>query len=368
MCQRASGRSTIRLARPSLGPAEEEACLRVLRSGRLVQGAEGEAFEAEFAQRVGAAHAIAVSSGTAALQLALMALTIGAGDEVVVPAYTFIATANAVTSTGAQVVLADVEDETLNMDPRSLDQVMQAGERIRAVLPVHQYGLPADVSALAAVAREAYLVEDAACAAGAELGDEPVGRPRGLLACFSFHPRKVLTTGEGGLITTSDAGLACRLRALRQHGLSGEAPVEPGYNFRMSELAAAIGRAQLARLDAMLATRRRLAMRYFDGLAGLDCLQLPPRAGHIFQSFVVRLRPDSPLEREALMAELAREGIETQAGVEPIHFHAPYRHVRRVALPVSERAGRSAVFLPMHAEMEEADVERICAVIRRLDS
>ena len=368
MYPKASGSSpaelNIPLARPSLGEAEEQACLRALRSGRLVQGPEGEAFEAEFAACVGADHAVAVSSGTAALQLALMALSLGSEDEVVLPACTYIATANAVAMTGAEVVLADVLPESLNLDPDSLGRIL--GDRCRVILPVHQYGLAASVHELARRAPQAYLVEDAACAVGAGLDGGVVGRPHGLLACFSFHPRKVMTSGEGGMVSTNDAGLAQRLRALRQHGQGDGVTLEPGTNFRMGELAAALGRAQLARLPQLLARRRQAAAWYFERMSAWDWIELPPglNSGHIYQSFVVLLKDDQ-IDRERVLKHLRAEGVECQAGVLPVHLHAPYRLVRRDALPVSERVGRRGLFLPMHAELKEEHVARVCDRLRR---
>ncbi len=365
MSPKASG-DPIPLSRPSLGVEEERACVRVLRSGTLSQGPEAEALEDEFARRVGAAHAVAVSSGTAALQLALLTLGVGPGDEVVVPAYTFIATANAVNSTGAQVVLADVEEDSLNLDPAALAAVRGPGTR--AVVPVHLYGLPADMEAIRAAAAGAALVEDAACAAGAETAVGPVGSC-GLMTCFSFHPRKVITTGEGGMVTTGDAGLASRLRSARQHGQGQEGVLEPGYNFRMSELAAAVGRVQLRKLDELLARRRQVAGWYRDRLGEVAWLRLPDRgdpAGHIYQSFVMRIRDGAPVSREALLEGLRERGIGCQAGVKPIHFHEPYRSAARGPLPVSEQAGRDAMFLPMYSGLTESQVERVCSAIRQI--
>ncbi len=369
MCLRASGNpkepELIRLAMPSLGLVEEEACLRVLRSGRLVQGPEGEAFEQAFALSVGSAFAIAVSSGTAALQLALMALSVGKGDEVVLPACTYIATANAVALSGAEVVLADVQSDSLNLDPESLGRVMEPQTRV--IMPVHQYGLAAPVHELAKKAPHAYVIEDAACAMGAGLDGCAVGRPHGLLACFSFHPRKVMTTGEGGMVTTDDVGLAHRVRALRQHGQGDGVTLEPGSNFRMSELAAALGRAQLERLPELLARRRQVAAWYFERMADWDWLQLPlgSDSGHIFQSFVVLLK-DKDVSRDAVIEDMRAGQIECQAGVAPVHLHGPYQGVRRDALPNSEKVGRRGIFLPMHVNLNEAQVERICDRLRHV--
>jgi perosamine synthetase len=353
MSLKASG-NLIRLSVPSIGAEEEQAVLRVLRSGQLVQGPEVEAFEAEFAAATGFQHAVAVSSGTAALLLSLKALSVGPGDEVVVPAYTFIATANAARLAGATVVLADVLPRSLNLDSESVASV--AGPRTAVVMPVHQFGLLADVPAISAAAPRAEILEDAACAAGTCTAQGFVGR----MACFSFHSRKAMTTGEGGMITTSDPDLAGRLRRLRQHGMGAEETEEAGYNFRMNELAAAIGRVQLQRLPGLLEKRRRAAGWYTEGLKDLDWLILPEGSSHAFQSYVVQMSGDAPVTRERLIEHLRNHSIETQAGVQPVHLHKPYLKSAKGSLPVSEQAGNNTVFLPMHAELRGEDVERVC--------
>jgi perosamine synthetase len=364
MSRKASG-SAIRLCRPSIGRREEQAVQRVLRSGRLVQGPEVEAFESEFAGATGFEHAVAVSSGTAALFLSLRALSVGPGDEVVVPAYTFIATANAARLAGATVVLADVLPDTLNLDPDSVAAV--TSPRTAVVVPVHQFGLLADVKAISKAAPRATILEDAACAAGAC----KAGRARDQVACFSFHPRKAMTTGEGGMIATSDSDLAGRLRRLRQHGMGEEETEEVGYNFRMNELAAAIGRVQLKRLPRLIGKRRRAAGWYAEELQDLDWLVLPDSScasSHAFQSYVVRTTSSAPVSREQVVERLKREAIESQAGVLPVHLHKPYRGTARLPLPVSEQAGNTAVFLPMHAELRRGDVGRIGRALRSLIS
>lgn len=356
MSPKASG-SLIRLSTPSIGAEEEQAVLRVLRSGRLVQGPEVEAFEAEFAAATGFEHAVAVSSGTAALLLSLKALPVGSGDEVVVPAYTFIATANAARLAGATVVPADVLPGSLNLDAESVAAV--AGPRTAAVIPVHQFGLLADVPAISEAAPGAEILEDAACAAGALTSRRAVGRT----VCFSFHSRKTMTTGEGGMIATSDSDLAGRLRRLRQHGMGEDETEEAGYNFRMNELAAAIGRIQLQRLPGLLEKRRQAAGWYREGLKDLRWLILPDGSSHAFQSYVVQMSGDAPVTRGRLVEHLFDHSIECQAGVQPVHLHKPYRESPRGPLPVSEGAGNSAVFLPMHAELGREEVDRVCRTL-----
>jgi perosamine synthetase len=353
MSLKASG-NLIRLSVPSIGAEEEQAVLRVLRSGRLVQGPEVEAFEAEFTAATGFLHAVAVSSGTAALLLSLKALSVGPGDEVVVPAYTFIATANAARLAGATVVLADVLPHSLNLDPESVASV--AGPKTAVVMPVHQFGLLADVDAISAAAPQTAILEDAACAAGTCTAQRSGGR----VACFSFHSRKAMTTGEGGMIVTNESDLAGRLRRLRQHGMGAEETEEAGYNFRMNELAAAIGRVQLQRLPGMIEKRRQAAGWYAEGLSDLDWLILPEGSSHAFQSYVVQMSGDAPVIRERLIEYLKSHSIESQAGVQPVHLHKPYRESAKDSLPVSEEAGNNTVFLPMHAELEREEVERVC--------
>lgn len=362
MSLKASGRRELALARPVLGRAEEEAARRVLRSGRLVQGPEAEAFEEEFARSAGYARAVAVSSGTAALLVALEALGLAPGDEVVVPALTFVATANAVRLAGGVPVAADVEPDSLDLDPHSA--AAAAGPRTNAVVPVHQFGLPADLTALAAALPGIRMVEDAACAAGAD-----TGLPRGVCACFSFHPRKTITTGEGGMVTTDDTALAERVRRLRQHGVGSDGHIHVvGHNLRMSELAAAIGRVQLTRLPDLLARRRQAATWYRQGLAGVDWLRLP-QAGdpphHTFQSYVVRLEPGAPVERDTLVTTLRERGIGCQPCASPVHRLPACPEPPRVALTVSEQAADRGLFLPMHAGLEEDNVAYVCQVVRQ---
>ncbi len=359
MSRKASGEHPLALWRPSLGEGEELALGRVLHSGCLTAGPEVESFEHEFCAKTGFRHAVAVSSGSAALLLALHAFGVGPGDEVIVPAYTFVATANAVALRGASVVPVDVEKNGYNICPRSTGGAL--GERTALIVPVHQFGRLADTGALHSIAGRVGFLEDAACAVGAVDGSA------GMTACFSFHPRKVITTGEGGMIATADAGLADRLRSLRSHGLQDGVAQEAGYNFRMSEPAAAMGRVQLGRLPELMAVRRQVAEWYTAGLSGINWLDLPENNDTtVFQSYVARLRTDAPLSRERLLSYLGSRGIGCQAGVVPIHLHPAYRGSSRRELPVAEMLGRSSFFLPMHAELTKTDVDRVCRVMHEL--
>jgi perosamine synthetase len=319
---------------------------------------------------------VAVSSGTAALFLVLHALGLGPGDEVITPSLTFIATANAIVHAGATPVLVDVDPETCNLDPAAVAEAVT--ERTRGILLVHQLGLPADLDALEAVAARhgLFLLEDAACAVGARHRGRPIGSS-GHPCCFSFHPRKVLVTGEGGMVTLADAALAERLRRLRHQGMSVsdlerhraeraivESYPEVGYNFRLSDLHAALGLAQLGRLDAFLAERRRLAARYGAALAGSRAV--PPRApawatpNH--QSYLVRLRGADATARQAVLDRLHRRGIGARRGLMAVHLEPAYRdRPPRRPLPHSEAAAASTLVLPLFPGLAEADQDYVVA-------
>ena len=348
----------IRLARPDVGEAELEALSEVVASGQLTMGSKVLEFEEAVAQAVGTAHAAAVSSGTAALHLALLALEIGPGDEVIVPAYTFPATANVVELCGATAVLVDVDPDTFNVDIGAVAAAVTP--RTRAVLAVHLFGRPVEWEALqTAVPQEVVLVEDAAGALGARYRETPCGA-LGTLACLSFHPRKIVTTGEGGAITTDEAELDGSVRRLRHHGWSapGEMPA-PGFNYRLPDLLCAIGIPQLARLEELLEARERVAGWYQERL---EHLVLTPRAAdadrHGWQAYVVQLdRRDDALEG------LRAEGIEAQIGTWAVHRLGAYRS--QGPFPAADRAFERALALPLAATTTEEEVERVCAVLSR---
>ena len=349
----------IRLARPDVGDDELDAVAQVVRTGQLTMGPKVAEFEAAVAQAVGTAHAAAVSSGTAALHLALLALEIGPGDEVIVPAYTFPATANAVELCGAHAVLVDVEPDTFVLDPAAVAAAVTP--RTRAVMAVHLFGRPVEWEALqTAVPQEIVLVEDAAGALGASYRGTPCGA-LGVAACLSFHPRKIVTTGEGGAVTTDETGLDGAVRRLRHHGWAtlGDMPA-PGFNYRLPDLLCAIGIPQLARLEELLAARERVAGWYTERL---EHIVLTPSAAegdrHGWQAYVVQLD-----RRDEALAALGEAGIEAQIGTWALHRLDPYR--AQGAFPGADHAFERALALPLATTTTEGEVERVARVLTSL--
>jgi len=349
----------IRLARPDVGEDELAAIRDVVRSGQLTMGPRVGEFEAAVAHAVGTAHAAVVSSGTAALHLALLALEIGPGDEVIVPAYTFPATANAVELCGARAVLVDVDPDTFVVDPAGVAAAVTP--RTRAVMAVHLFGRPVDWEALqTAVPQGVVLLEDAAGALGARYRGTPCGA-LGVAACLSFHPRKIVTTGEGGAVATDEAALDAAVRRLRHHGWAtlGEMPA-PGFNYRLPDLLCAIGIPQLARLDELLAARERVARWYTERL---EHFLLTPSAAdgdrHGWQAYVVQLD-----RRDDALAALRGADIEAQIGTWALHRLEPYRP--QGSFPGADRAFERALALPLATTTTEAEVERVADVLTRL--
>jgi dTDP-4-amino-4,6-dideoxygalactose transaminase len=374
------------VAKPFYGPEEEQAVVRVLRSGWVTQGPEVAALEREFADYCGARHAVAVANCTVALHLSMTAAGIGAGDEVVTVSHSFIAGANAIRTAGALPVFVDVTLHDFNIDPAKIEAAITP--KTKAIMPVHQLGMPAQMEKIRAIAEKhkLILIEDAACGIGSELktaeGWIKIGKPFGLAACFSFHPRKLLATGDGGMITTDDEDFAARLRRLRQHAMSVndrqrhqsnqvlfESYEEVGFNYRMTDIQAAIGRCQLTRLPEMVAERRVLAGAYSQALSRIPGLTAPQDRADTrtnWQSYCILL-PEGADQR-AVMQHLLDSGISTRRGVmcihrEPAYANPPESDGARVPLPVSEAAQDRGLILPMFAGMTADQARWVAAQI-----
>ncbi len=369
----------IPITRPVLGESEERAVVEVLRSGWLVQGPRVGEFERAVADYVGARHAVATSSCTTALHLTLLLHGIGPGDEVVVPSFTFIATANVVRYVGARPVFADVEYRTGNIDPKSIETAITP--KTKAIIVVHQLGLAADMDAVDAIARRYGLIviEDAAPALGAYYKGRRVGS-LGHSTCFSFHPRKAITSAEGGMIVTDDASLADQARVLRTHGMSvsdlarheaSKVVIEKydqlGFNYRMSDLHAAVGLQQLRRLDQVLADRRRLAERYNQAFGDLDCVRVPfssAETPHTYQSYMLTILPEAEVSRDDLMAKLLSVGIQSRRGVMAVHLESCYSEFR-ATLPVTEMLSSATILLPLYPAMTNEEQDFVIKHVRR---
>jgi dTDP-4-amino-4,6-dideoxygalactose transaminase len=367
----------IPVMRPWFGDEEAAAAAAAVASGWVAQGPRVAAFEQAFARWIGVEHAVAVSSCTAGLHLALVVAGVGPGDEVIVPSLSFIATANAVRYVGAEPVFADVELATQNLTPGTIEA--RITERTRAVILVDQAGVPADLDAVRALCdpRGILVIEDAACGAGSTYRGRQVGAGAAI-AAYSFHPRKLLTTGEGGMLTTPDAATAARLRRLREHGMDVSAadrhlskqPVierytEVGFNYRMTDVQAAIGLVQLGKLAAMVARRRELAARYQRELAGagLRMVADPDFGQTNYQSFWILLPDDGPDSRDDMMLSLAHAGVSARRGIMAAHLEPAYAGHPRAELPVTELLTARSLILPLFHQMTGSEQDLVLKAV-----
>lgn len=375
----------VQISTPATGEAEWLALREVLESGWLTQGPKVAEFERRFAARHGARHGIAVTSCTTGLHAALAGLGVGPGDEVIVPSFTWVATANAALYVGATPVLVDVDPLTNNICPESLRRAVTP--RTKAVIPVHLFGLCADMDAVrAAVPPHVHLLEDCACAAGAAWRGRHAGT-LGVAGVFSFHPRKAITTGEGGMVLTNDDALAARLRVIVNHGASiseeqrhrGPKPfllpefAELGFNFRMTDLQGAVGLVQLGRIDDFIEERAARAAWYRERLADIPWLRCPaePEGGrHAWQSFVTRVDPaTAPMPRDAIMERLQAHGVSTRPGTHAIHVLAYYRDrygFRPDDFPGARDCARNTMAIPLHNRMDAQDYDHVLACLREI--
>jgi dTDP-4-amino-4,6-dideoxygalactose transaminase len=370
----------IDVMRPSLGQAELDAVAETVRSGWVAQGPRVAEFEQRFAEAVGAEYAVALSSCTAGLHLSLVAAGIGPGDDVVVPSFSFIATANAVRYVGARPVFADVAMADGNLPVDTVAAAVTGATR--AVVVVHQGGVPADVGPLRewCDARGLVLVEDAACAVGSTYEGRPVGAGA-RIAAWSFHPRKLITTGEGGMVTTDDAAWAGRIRRLREHAMSVSAAdrhlsafsppeqyLETGFNYRMTDLQASLGLVQLGRLPELVARRRQIAERYRRALRtvpGIRPVVDPPWGTSNVQSFWVELTAAYPLTREELLRELADSGIAARRGIMASHLQPAYQGHPCGPLTHTRWLSANTLILPVFHDLTEAQQDHVVATIRQ---
>ena len=409
----------IPITKPYFGREEASSVRKVLLSGWVTQGPRVAEFENDFASYVGSKYACAVSSCTTALHLALLAVGVKPGDVVITVSHSFIATANSVRYCGAEPVFVDIDTDTFNMSVESLEKCLNEdcevsgkgvyyrrwkrlarGEsplryysgrpktgRIVAIMPVHQMGMPCDIKSILAIARKFNIpvVEDAACAIGSEISMnegrawEKIGRPHGDIACFSFHPRKILTTGDGGMLNTNNPDYDNRFRLLRQHGMvvsdrmrhlakkiSFEEYLATGYNYRMTDIQAAVGIVQLKHLGGIIKDRRRIASIYNKKLKSVSWLKLPEEPSYArtnWQSYPIKVLDNAPMTRNRLMQRLADRGVSTRRGIMNAHQEAPYKN-SRPSLRNSEEARDSVILLPLFYGIKDSDIEKIAGLFK----
>lgn len=367
----------IPITRPYIGEEEKELVLKVIDSGWVSQGPKVEEFEERFAEYAGARYAVATTSCTTALHAALSVSGVGPGDEVIVPSLSFIATANSVVHCGATPVFVDIDPATCNIDAGKIEGAIT--KKTKTIMPVHQMGLPADLDVIKAIAERYNLIviEDAACAIGSAYKGRSIGG-LGNIACFSFHPRKVITTGEGGMITTDDPDIASRLRRFRHHGMSVsdierhtadkiiiEEYPEIGYNYRMTDMQAAMGIVQMNKLPNILRIRRAIAAKYNNAFSKISCLRVPEvpvYAEHNYQSYWVELLNSAPVSRNELMERLLKKGISSRRGIMAIHREPCYSR-NNATLPETERITDNTIILPLYPSMTDEEARHVISSI-----
>jgi dTDP-4-amino-4,6-dideoxygalactose transaminase len=370
----------IPIAKPYLGELEAQAAYDTILTGWITQGPRVAEFEEKFAAYTGAKYAVAVSNCTTGLHLAMLVAGIGPGDEVICPSMSYIASANSVTYVGAVPVFAEVgTDYNLDLE----DAARKISPRTKAILLVHQIGLPGNIDGFRALADKhgLVLIEDAACAAGSSYKGKKIGSHSDLV-CFSFHPRKVISTGDGGMVTTGNEAWYQRMKLLRQHGMSVndrvrhesskvifEDHIEVGYNYRMTDIQAAVGIHQLARLDWLVEERRKIAARYQEAFGDISFLRLPAEPNDCttnWQSYSIYLKPACPISRNELMQKLLDAGIATRRGVMTTHRETAYHSKNPdLSLPISEDLADRSIIIPLFIPMDAADIETVIAEFRK---
>jgi perosamine synthetase len=371
----------IPITKPYLGEEEKQVVSQVIESGWVSQGPKVAEFEERFADYIGARYAVATTSCTTALHAALAVSGLGPGDEVIVPSLSFIATANSVVYCNAMPVFADIDPETCNIDVEKIEGAIT--KKTKAIMPVHQMGLPADLDAIQKIADKYNLIviDDAACAIGSEYKGKKIGG-HGNIACFSFHPRKIITTGEGGMITTDDPEIAARLRRFRHHGMSVsdierhvankiiiETYPDLGYNYRMTDIQAAMGLEQVKKLPFIIKMRRQIAGIYDEELSKIPYVrvpQVPTYAFHNYQSYWIELLESAPVDRNMLMSKLLEKGIATRRGIMAIHMEPYYKGYSRLSLPTTEKITMNTVLLPLYPTLSSEEQSYITNSLKEI--
>ncbi|MBL4715564.1 MAG: DegT/DnrJ/EryC1/StrS family aminotransferase [Bacteroidia bacterium] len=372
----------IPIAKPYLTKDEAQLAYDTIQSGWVTQGPKVAEFEEKFASYVGSKYAVALSNCTTALHLAMIVTGVQSGDEVICPSMSYIATANSIKYVGATPVFGEVNPETYNLDVNHVESLIT--DRTKAVLLVHQIGMPADIDAFKVLSEKhnLVLIEDAACAVGASYKGKKIGSHSDII-CFSFHPRKVITTGDGGMIATSIEHYHDRIKLLRQHGMSindqvrhkstkvlFEEHVEVGYNYRMTDIQASVGIKQIDKLDWIVEERRKIALKYIDSLRDIDCIRLPiEQEGYFsnYQSFSIYLKDHAPISRNELMEKLLENGISSRRGIMTSHREPAYNgEYSNVSLPASEDACDNSIIIPLYIPMDDSDTQKVIDNLRSL--